>query len=229
MNCVGDHVLKIDIGTTQDLASDFRVPSLPILARQNIRSLPNSGYFHQKLDTKNRLLTSCCSGLLAWFTHVGIPVEENSLVKQTESHTEIDFDLLSKLHKLAENCLQDCAPYHPEAPKDLEDDSLVALACETMGEIWKLCERFHKVVTSKAILALSRGQLKDKNYREDLPASHHSIAHALQSDWKVEKEQIQEAELDTFVQKFSLCETAAVSIEHPVLQEEAFENMRADS
>lgn len=117
MNCVGDHVLKIDIGTTQDLASDFRVPSLPILARQNIRSLPNSGYFHQKLDTKNRLLTSCCSGLLAWFTHVGIPVEENSLVKQTESHTEIDFDLLSKLHKLAENCLQDCAPYHPEAPK----------------------------------------------------------------------------------------------------------------
>ena len=136
----------------------------------------------------------------------------------------LNIPLLSYHVKFLEAALAECAII----PLKEGMDPLSVKACEAMDEVWKMLQRMQRACVSKAILALSKGELKGEACVEVLPVSHRSIAHSLETVWDKEMEYIQDGSLDleALLQKLNLCESAAVTLEHPILQEPAFEKVR---
>lgn len=178
-----------------------------------------------KLDTQNALLSSCCAGILHMTRIIAKHASECKTISVEEG--KFNIDLLAENCAAADSLLSDCASHHPDPPALQEgDDKLVVLACEAMGEVWKMAERFQKICVSRAIFALSKGELQGKPYEAVLPDSHHPIAHALQTDWVEEQKQLQAFDMTSFTKKLSLCDSAVITAEHPLLQDQLFQETR---
>ena len=79
-----------------------------------------------------------------------------------------------------------------------------------------------------ALCAMASGHLKGADYHRVLPKSHHSLAHALETDWKTEQEELSSQKFDP-LQKLPIAESAHSCMTSPLLDaEEAFRQKKGE-